>query len=569
MAAYQPAAKSDSQRVKWKIHWIPPAIMVSLLIAGIAFAVGHHFFYQSLDDTLVTSSSQQKWTIRIGTGMAFLVKATLAAAVGVAFTQYLWMIARRKAMAVGSLDSMFSLTSNPLSFANLEVLFKAKLLVLLALASWFMPLIAIVTPGTISVENRMVTNTTNGRVPFVAFSRSEDVWSDYVGESGSFGTVGSASPAVTRLLSAVASSMGIIPITPQFANSSFTLHFHGPALKCESLADAKNNDQPVGDCRNCTSLQRLWNSTMKNSNAAQYIYWQSAAPEDSHNLLFIRTGTGVHVGGTPRYNSCQLWNASYTAQFNFTDGAQTTTIKDLKYESTMNYTSSTSFGELPPGGRAYLSMFQAISTLLFGEVGITQGLSSSGMLGADLPIVGTGLMACPEILADWKYDDKGTTLDQIVSPWMCRKNSVPAAVEDLFQNFTLSLLSSQFLNGNTSTDIYVSFPRNFWSYNPLDLLISYVVGVVVALVAIIVGFWALFLNGYSAGSSFSTILLTTRNPNLDDIAAGQCLGSQPLDRNFQKMKLQFGIVGRKDGVDHAAFGIRGTVNKLRKGQECS
>lgn len=111
-------------------------LMVLLFIAGIAFAVGHHIFYHSLDGTLVTSTSQQEWTIRIGTGLAFLVKAALAASVGVAFTQYLWTIARTEAMAVGSIDAMFSMTKNPLAFINFEVLWKAKLLVLLALASW-------------------------------------------------------------------------------------------------------------------------------------------------------------------------------------------------------------------------------------------------------------------------------------------------------------------------------------------------------------------------------------------------------------------------------------------------
>lgn len=121
---------------RWGIHWRAPVLMVFLFVAGIAFAVGHHIFYHSLDGTLVTSTSQQEWTIRIGTGLAFLVKAALAASVGVAFTQYLWTVARTEAMAVGSIDAMFSMTKNPLAFINFEVLWKAKLLVLLALASW-------------------------------------------------------------------------------------------------------------------------------------------------------------------------------------------------------------------------------------------------------------------------------------------------------------------------------------------------------------------------------------------------------------------------------------------------
>ena len=113
MSTYQSASKSDIPMVRWGVHWRAPMLMVLLFIAGIAFAVGHHIFYHSLDGTLVTSTSQQEWTIRIGTGLAFLVKAALAAAVGVAFTQYLWTVARTEAMAVGSIDAMFSMTKNP------------------------------------------------------------------------------------------------------------------------------------------------------------------------------------------------------------------------------------------------------------------------------------------------------------------------------------------------------------------------------------------------------------------------------------------------------------------------
>ncbi|KAB2571086.1 hypothetical protein DBV05_g10257 [Lasiodiplodia theobromae] len=428
-----------------------------------------------------------------------------------------------------------------------------------------MPLIATVTPGTISVESRSVTNTTNGRVPSVDFARDETLWSDSMG----VGYINEASPAVTRLLSAVSSSIGIIPITAPFPNSSFTLQFYAPALKCESLANAKKNGQPVGNCNNCTSLQTLWDDTIDSSFAANYYYWQATKPVYSQNLFFIRAGGGKSVGGDPHNISCQLWNASYTTKFKFNDGVQTTLIQDLAYESTMEFNTSVAFTSLPPGGRAYLAMYLAMSDLLSGEVGIRQGLSSSGMFGSDLPVVKTGLMACPEVLAGWKaFGSREPPLDQLVSPWMCRNNSVAAAVEDMFQNLTLSLLSSEFLNGNTTTDIRVTSPKNFWRYGPLDLLISYVAGVAVAFVALLVGSWALIANGYSADVSFSSILLTTRNPDLDGVAVGQCLGAQPLDRNFEKLKLQLGVVGRTDGIEHAAFGIRGTVKELRKNQEC-
>lgn len=82
-----------------------------------------------------------------------------------------------------------------------------------------MPLIATVTPGTLSVVTKMVTNMTDTEVPFTNFANEEAIWSDSMG----VGFINEASPAVTRLLTAVSSSLGIISITAPFANSSFTL----------------------------------------------------------------------------------------------------------------------------------------------------------------------------------------------------------------------------------------------------------------------------------------------------------------------------------------------------------
>ncbi|PHH91446.1 hypothetical protein CDD83_402 [Cordyceps sp. RAO-2017] len=122
--------------VHWGLHWKSPAIMALLFLVGIAASISHHFFNQSLDGTIVTSSTQQFWSIRIGTGLAFLVKASLAASIGVACTQHLWVAASRQAMTVNSIDGMFSLTSNPLAFFDLKLLLRAKILVLLALVMW-------------------------------------------------------------------------------------------------------------------------------------------------------------------------------------------------------------------------------------------------------------------------------------------------------------------------------------------------------------------------------------------------------------------------------------------------
>ena len=119
-----------------KIVWSTPTSMLAFLTIGILFALAHHLYYSSLNDTPVRSASQQAWSIRIGTGLAFATKTAFGAAVLVAFTQHLWTSLRNRSMSLQSIDHMFALAADPIAFMDLKVLASAKTLTLLALVSW-------------------------------------------------------------------------------------------------------------------------------------------------------------------------------------------------------------------------------------------------------------------------------------------------------------------------------------------------------------------------------------------------------------------------------------------------
>ncbi|PHH88919.1 hypothetical protein CDD83_6881 [Cordyceps sp. RAO-2017] len=67
-----------------------PAKMVGLLLLGIAFAIGHHFFNRRLDSTPVDTKAIQEWVGRVGLAFAFLTKALLVGAVIMAYKQHVW-----------------------------------------------------------------------------------------------------------------------------------------------------------------------------------------------------------------------------------------------------------------------------------------------------------------------------------------------------------------------------------------------------------------------------------------------------------------------------------------------
>lgn len=115
--------------------------MFGFFMAGVSFGSGHHVFYRSLDNTAISSSEQQQRTILIGTALTFLAKASFAAAVGIAFTQYIWIVVKKKPMEIDSLDAIFSLTTSVQSLMKLRVLIHAKVLALLATISWYVLLL--------------------------------------------------------------------------------------------------------------------------------------------------------------------------------------------------------------------------------------------------------------------------------------------------------------------------------------------------------------------------------------------------------------------------------------------
>ena len=128
--------------------WFAPASMLGALIAGIAFAAGHHLFYRRLNGRTVStgsflgwsSVSEQEANIAIGTAFAYLVKACIGYAISVAFIQAFWREAGVRRQARGAiladLDWIFSALDDMLSLFNFPLWLKYPTLLLTATSAW-------------------------------------------------------------------------------------------------------------------------------------------------------------------------------------------------------------------------------------------------------------------------------------------------------------------------------------------------------------------------------------------------------------------------------------------------
>lgn len=119
--------------VKWGIHSPQPSYVSICFFSAIALAVGHHFYYKSLNGTPAGSANRQQWAITFGASFSFLVTHLLRAATFIAHSQYIWLVIRRRGYTLENLDNLFSLTSDLRSIFSREFVKHGKIAVLLAL----------------------------------------------------------------------------------------------------------------------------------------------------------------------------------------------------------------------------------------------------------------------------------------------------------------------------------------------------------------------------------------------------------------------------------------------------
>lgn len=125
------------------IHWRASTAMVASLLFGMLLALGHHLFYAHLDGKpvgapthVLTGVTRQQLNLTLGTLFAFLVRAFLAVAVTIAYTQLVWRAVKRRATTLTTIDTMFHVVSNFWSLGHFAVWWRYPLLLLLALTIW-------------------------------------------------------------------------------------------------------------------------------------------------------------------------------------------------------------------------------------------------------------------------------------------------------------------------------------------------------------------------------------------------------------------------------------------------
>lgn len=147
-------------------------------------------------------------------------------------------------------------------------------------------------------------------------------------------------------------------------------------------------------------------------------------------------------------------------------------------------------------------------------------------------------------------------------------------VQSLFEDLLISLLSEPSLVIAESEDVPCMRTRTGlqYRYYKRSLWIGYTVVISITFSFVLVGAWSIHQNGVASDVLFSRIMVTTRNPTLDHLSVGACLGGDPFPKELTETKLRFGVLLEDDPregplgkVEHCCFGTVGETKEIVKG----
>ncbi|KAF9880521.1 hypothetical protein CkaCkLH20_01563 [Colletotrichum karsti] len=376
-------------------YWHPSWNMYFFLFAGVAFALGHHFFYQGLHGI---EAKEQLRMLRYGAALAFLSKASLASAVILAFRQRVWMTVRRKMLTLAAVDSLFAAAEDMSAIFNFEVFKQARVAMVLALYVWCTPLVVILTSDTLAVQpEKMTKNTTCPSVRTLNFAKEDNnnwrtptkikglselslsIWNKtreevsdpnyfdyYAASSDQFDEV-----ATTALLlkKPVERSNAASQICGLGFNCTFTINFTAPGYKCQEVANGLGTDLkevngevppfntssivPYGnfsyrvDATRGEYLNPQINETLSGgvpkrpgpwhrsfgALRTEPVLWVGYAHVDNTSEPQPENSSvpGWDTAYTPKIFTCVLYETKYEVEFNYINLVQATTIKNRTY----------------------------------------------------------------------------------------------------------------------------------------------------------------------------------------------------------------------------------------------
>lgn len=244
---------------------------------------------------------------------------------------------------------------------------------------------------------------------------------------------------------------------------------------------------------------------------------------------------------------CELQKAHYRIRFHYINNRQTYYI-DVSRGVPINPQGTGGITPLDKGYKEY-SVYHSLGMLTRSQVigWMTRKNQTSPVITFS-PITQTKLV---DVMTAFPLDD------------------LKVQFQSLFEEIVISLLSEDYLEISARDIVACQMSRyqNNFRYQRMSLWVGYAFSIAIAAASLVVGGFSLIGNGITSDTTFSKILVTTRNHTLDRLVTayeGVCLGGDPFPEELEATQLMFGVI---DGGarKHAAFGTAEEVIPIRRG----
>lgn len=454
-------------------------------------------------------------------------------------------------------------------------------------ADRLLPLSAVLSPGTLNIQSRIQYQNNTMLKP----AQPQQSWYGTQGfascqlgpltsvsmeNSSSYREAECSSPSAdlySVTLSSVA-QRGIIDITPPDQNSSYQLSFFGPALNCSEASGAETLavNASVAQAREVLNLpgipydtdprrvggNSLWlrynawplsrrklNSTSKEAkdetcynvtqpfwhnitNASAWDINSDCVNADNVDYFFFTSD--IPKQNTMVLITCQLHNASYDVSFSYENSRQNIDVRSVALRERIKPDPVVSRSLPDFKNIVYSAIFRAFNDMVL-SIGLINSPPDSAV-GSFLYFDG--------------YVQISALRDFVEGRHPLIREDVITAIKGIFQNITISTMGSVALAmpESEAAEIEVDIWRsgNVYVYNPMNLYIGYAWALTVSLMCVCWGFFVIYRhNQWSSYSmSFSTILRTTRYPEIDAIVCPEARkGTNPVPDDLLKVNLLY------------------------------
>ncbi|KAF2083437.1 hypothetical protein K490DRAFT_51695 [Saccharata proteae CBS 121410] len=609
--------RRSKEIAQWKIHWQTPAMMVILFIVGMAGAIAHHLFYSTLNGR---PANKQLTMIRYGTALAFFTKACLVGSVVSSFKQRIWHTFRSRAMTVGAIDGLFAVIENPWYFTQFEMLRNAKLATLMALGVWSIPIAAVLSPAALT--SGVKTSAINGTCPnspVLNFNNEESYnfrnvasfaggslfyvnTTDVSAGPGYFDYFDQPSKNARRLtiISAYLKrvSQGESVASQACGNSrncTYNMDFSGPGYDCDIVANGSSTDQ--------SRLEEL-GATFNMSILApegDMVYYADVDTGDYPDPQLPTNEDGEPIQQSPPWpeflgvfkaepvlwigqsvNTSEPWpeGSPYSEQWPTVRQPKIFRCVHKMTDYRVNMTFVNAIQGTNVTNRTFLDPI--IDTFIKPDSNNITNLTitpESNYVRPDKDIGkykltaayhSLGLLLRNFLRGSIAHKSDGTYLltrsdiseTRLINP----ETSYPvedlqAQIQTFYEDMILTLLSEPHLIIASNKSVPCTKFRSVivFQYNVGSLWTGYAIAIAVTLAFLIVGGCSILSNGVASDTRFSRIMVTTRNPTIDRLSVGACLGGDPFPLDLRKVKLRFGVLTEDEGEYGSEGGMRHTV----------